>query len=182
LATAIAACEVFVIVVDYGWDSSTWMAIEAEEACSHPDRGPRCLYWNPDSFRVTAAGAVRYLVRELPRRLPEAIRFIVTEDSGTGAVNARPAGAGGDIQTEQVYVQLLNEGTPTWRPTMAERLTPGLYRLLATEGYDPEDEEWEFRPGSVVRCETQERSGPFGKKTWCLVATQEIPDSDSRGD
>lgn len=33
-------------------------------------------------------------------------------------------------------------------------------RLRAPEGYDPEDEEWEFKPGSTVRVEL--RSGREG--------------------
>jgi hypothetical protein len=28
---------------------------------------------------------------------------------------------------------------------------PGLFRLIATPNYDPDDEEWEFLPGSLVR-------------------------------
>ena len=55
-----------------------------------------------------------------------------------------------------VYVQLLNEGTSTYRPTTAELLPDGRYRLLPTPNYDPEDEGREFLPGSIVRV-VQER-------------------------
>jgi hypothetical protein len=58
-----------------------------------------------------------------------------------------------------IYVQLLNEGTTCWRPTEALNLGNGLFKLLPTPGYDPTDEEWEFLPGSVVRCEIQQLSG-----------------------
>ena len=51
----------------------------------------------------------------------------------------------------QIYVRLLNEGTEVSRPTEAVSCGGGLYRLLPTAGYDPDDEEWEFFPGSVVR-------------------------------
>jgi hypothetical protein len=52
-----------------------------------------------------------------------------------------------------VYVNLLNEGTPPIRPTQAEILGENRYGLLATERYDPEDEEWEFVPLPVVTYE-----------------------------
>ncbi len=51
---------------------------------------------------------------------------------------------------EQVYVELLDEGSPVIRPTLAMPVADG-YRLLPTAGYDPEDEHWEFTPGSIVR-------------------------------
>lgn len=50
---------------------------------------------------------------------------------------------------------LLNEGVECWRPTLAEDLGEGRYRVLATENYDPEYETWAFPPGSVVRCRTK---------------------------
>ncbi|MBI4346712.1 MAG: hypothetical protein HY553_07635 [Elusimicrobia bacterium] len=56
-------------------------------------------------------------------------------------------------QTTTVYVQLLDEGTPCSRPTQAEPLGDGRYRLLPAPHYDPEDERWEFPPGSIVRTE-----------------------------
>jgi hypothetical protein len=51
----------------------------------------------------------------------------------------------------EIYVNLLNEGTPCARPTQALILGNGLFELLPTEGYDPDVEHWEFRPGSIVR-------------------------------
>ncbi len=54
--------------------------------------------------------------------------------------------------TAEVYVQLLNEGTVIFRPTRALDLGDGIFRLLPTPDYDPEDEEWEFLPGTSVRC------------------------------
>ena len=55
--------------------------------------------------------------------------------------------------TVTVYVQLLEEGTDTMRPTQAMPLGGDSYKLLPTPSYDPEDEIWEFLPGSIVRCE-----------------------------
>jgi len=60
------------------------------------------------------------------------------------------AGQVSDI--EKIYVPLLDEGTEVIRPTLGEPLGGGLYRVLPTPSYDPEDELWAFLPGSVVRC------------------------------
>jgi hypothetical protein len=50
-----------------------------------------------------------------------------------------------------IYVRLLNEGIDAvYRPTTAERLENGLFRLNSTPDYNPEDEEWEFLPGTTV--------------------------------
>ena len=51
-----------------------------------------------------------------------------------------------------VYVPLLNEGVAVVRPTQGVKLGENVYRILPTRDYDPNDEEWEFPPGSVVEC------------------------------
>jgi hypothetical protein len=56
----------------------------------------------------------------------------------------------------KLYVRLLNEGTDVSRPTQALDLGDGTFRLLSTSDYDPEDEEWEFAPGLVVRAQRRE--------------------------
>jgi hypothetical protein len=58
----------------------------------------------------------------------------------------------------QIYVPLLNEGTDVVRPTNGILLAPDLVRVEPTEDYDPELEEWQFPPGSEVRC-VRERRG-----------------------
>jgi hypothetical protein len=58
-----------------------------------------------------------------------------------------------------IYVPLLNEGTSVVRPTQGVKLTGNVYRVLPTKIYDPNDEEWEFPPGSVVECVVETRSG-----------------------
>ena len=58
-----------------------------------------------------------------------------------------------------VYVDLLEEGTPTLLRTPAESLGGGLYKLLMPLDYDPEDEIWKFLPGSIVRCEKTNNGG-----------------------
>lgn len=50
-----------------------------------------------------------------------------------------------------IYVELLDEGVETWREAKAIPLENDLYRLLEPSEYNPEDELWDFLPGSVVR-------------------------------
>ncbi len=59
----------------------------------------------------------------------------------------------------KIYVQLLEEGTPTIRGTNAISLGNGMYKILPTPDYDPEDEIWEFLPGTTVRCEGRKNLG-----------------------
>jgi hypothetical protein len=49
-----------------------------------------------------------------------------------------------------IYVRLLDEGTDVFRPSAAVALGGDVYELLRPESYDPEDERWEFEPGSRV--------------------------------
>lgn len=64
-----------------------------------------------------------------------------------------------DSNTRAVYVELLDEGTTVLRPTQGEILGGDHYRLLPTPDYDPDDEHWEFLPGSIVRCNKEVRDG-----------------------
>jgi len=50
----------------------------------------------------------------------------------------------------RVYVRLLDEGVEVFRPAQATLIGPGQARLAVPSDYDPEDEHWEFEPGSVV--------------------------------
>ena len=56
------------------------------------------------------------------------------------------------LERVDIWIPLLNEGTIASRPTKAEKVGDGLYRVLATPDYDPQDEEWAYPPGSIVRC------------------------------
>jgi len=58
-----------------------------------------------------------------------------------------------------IYIRLLEEGTEVFRPTSAEPLEGGLLKVLSTPDYDPEDERWEFVPGTVVKGEKRELDG-----------------------
>lgn len=55
-------------------------------------------------------------------------------------------------RTQTVYVALLNEGTRVCRPVQAKRLRDDVFELLSEATHDPSVEEWQFPPGSVVRC------------------------------
>ncbi|CAN5632046.1 hypothetical protein BH23PLA1_BH23PLA1_10380 [soil metagenome] len=59
----------------------------------------------------------------------------------------------------QLYVSLLNEGTEVLRPTTGVFVGPDVIRVEAPDDYDPETEDWEFPPGSVVRCIAEFREG-----------------------
>ncbi len=49
-----------------------------------------------------------------------------------------------------VYLPLLNEGKPCWRPVEAERVEKDSYRIL---GNKPADEQWPVAKGDIVHCE-----------------------------
>ncbi len=72
--------------------------------------------------------------------------------------------------SEQIYVSLFDEGVPVWRPVPAWKIGGSTYILLRPEGYDVEDEKWEFPPGSTVTCETRRTAdGPI------LAAVRSVP-------
>lgn len=70
----------------------------------------------------------------------------------------------------EIHVQLLNEGSPTARPALARRLDNGFYQIILSDDYDPEDEDWQFVPGDVVRCEKVEH----GWKIPLFLAVEKI--------
>ena len=69
----------------------------------------------------------------------------------------------------EIFIPLLNEGTDVLRPTQGLVLGPNEAQVLATPDYDPTVEEWEFPPGTRVRCVTEIRDG-----RWLLVARHRI--------
>ncbi len=67
---------------------------------------------------------------------------------------------------EIIYVQLLSEGTVVYRPVPAVKISENTYRLRGETIYDPDDEEWEFLPKSIVHVEEK---GIEGKKMLIAV-------------
>src|SRR5258707_6631795 len=58
---------------------------------------------------------------------------------------------------ETIYVALLEEGVDVWRPVAAHREGDSIYRITSMPS--PDDETWQFPPGSLVSCEWRELSG-----------------------
>jgi len=63
------------------------------------------------------------------------------------------------IKTVEIYVPLLNEGTDVIRPTTGLVMTPEVVEVQATRDYDSTTEEWQFPPGSKVKCVPEVRDG-----------------------
>jgi hypothetical protein len=81
LPNTLVRCSIFIAVVDRGWDSSTWMAIEADLAGKKLGAGRiRSVFWNPEARVVTAKGMLPYLEEELPRDLSRAISWLREAD------------------------------------------------------------------------------------------------------
>jgi hypothetical protein len=60
-------------------------------------------------------------------------------------------------ETVDIYVPLKNEGTDVLRPTKGLLIGRDAVQVLATADYDPAVEDWEFPPGSKVRCVSEFR-------------------------
>lgn len=75
-------------------------------------------------------------------------------------------------KTDKIYIPLLDEGTPVWRPVMAERLDQERF-IIISQNFDPEDEKWQFSTGDTVRCEMKELTDG-GTKIIVLVAVEKI--------
>jgi len=58
-----------------------------------------------------------------------------------------------------IYIQLLNEGSVAYRPVSSHEIGKNIFRVDGSEIYNPEDEEWEFPPGTYVIVEEQIRGG-----------------------
>jgi hypothetical protein len=54
-----------------------------------------------------------------------------------------------------IYIQLLEEHTKVYRPVPAVAIKDNVYKVGGVEIYDPEDEIWEFPPGTCVLVEEQ---------------------------
>lgn len=66
---------------------------------------------------------------------------------------------GSSTSAVEIFIPLLHEGTDVLRPTKGLPVGPREVQVLATADYDPAVEEWEFPPGSRVRCVAEVRNG-----------------------
>jgi hypothetical protein len=89
LAQALANVEVFIAVIDDAWDSSTWMAVEADLARRAGTHTPRRYSWNPSAVRVRAGGMRQYLDERLPRAMEAAVAVVERDCAGPGAGASR---------------------------------------------------------------------------------------------
>jgi hypothetical protein len=78
-------------------------------------------------------------------------------------------GTGSSTNIVDIYIPLLNEGTDVLRPTRGLMLGIEDVKVLPTSEYDPTVEEWEFPPGTKVKCRKEVRGGRE-----LLVARQRI--------
>lgn len=69
---------------------------------------------------------------------------------------------------KKIYIQLLEEGTKVYKPVPAIEIENNIYEVQGFEIYNPEDEVWEFLPGTNVLVEEQNFDG-----TNVLVAIKE---------
>jgi hypothetical protein len=69
------------------------------------------------------------------------------------------AETGSSTSEVEVFIPLLNEGTNVLRPTRGLVLGSNEIQVLPTPDYDPTVEEWEFPPGTKVRCAREIRGG-----------------------
>jgi len=66
---------------------------------------------------------------------------------------------GTDSSTEAIYVRLQGEGTSVYKPAQCLVQRAGVALLLTPSDYDPDDEDWEFKPGTMVRFESRALEG-----------------------
>jgi hypothetical protein len=69
------------------------------------------------------------------------------------------------MQTETLYIPLVNEGTSVWRPVSATVLSPAVFRI---DDPEPDDEEWLYKPGQEVLVE--QRVFSDGKCGWAVAS------------
>jgi hypothetical protein len=53
-----------------------------------------------------------------------------------------------------ILVYLLDEGVDVWRPVESEEIGNDIFRIPVGVTI-PEGENWEFRPGDLVRCDSR---------------------------
>ncbi len=82
------------------------------------------------------------------------------------------------IDRVKIWMRLMNEGSyDMYRPIMAEIVGDGIYRVLPTEDYSPESEEWEFPPGTLVRCAEKTLLTQRHTEEVSLVPVKQVPES-----
>jgi hypothetical protein len=65
------------------------------------------------------------------------------------AISSEIRMSGFEMKIQIIFVELLREGTPSWRPVQAEDRGDESYRIIDPR---PDDEVWAFAPGDTVKC------------------------------
>ncbi|HEY4196658.1 MAG TPA: hypothetical protein VGM63_14040 [Mucilaginibacter sp.] len=52
-----------------------------------------------------------------------------------------------------IYIKLLDEGVDVYRPVPAVEIEDNTFEIMGHDIYDPENEVWEFSPGTFVAVE-----------------------------
>src|SRR5947209_16595726 len=75
--------EIFITVISYAWDCSTWMASEGHEALKLMAAGKlrKMYFYDPEHIEVKAKSMVLYMKEPLPDNLDEVIRVLKEEVS-----------------------------------------------------------------------------------------------------
>lgn len=58
-----------------------------------------------------------------------------------------------------IYTRLLNEGTDVYRPVPSLIIEDNVHKITGDHIFDPDDEEWEYPPGTIVFVEKKEIGG-----------------------
>jgi len=83
LQSTLRRCQLFVIVLEKYWDSSTWMAEEANFAMTMPQvvQPLPSFFWNPTKTPMTAHGMRGYLKTELPVGIYDAVKVLLNRQA-----------------------------------------------------------------------------------------------------
>jgi hypothetical protein len=65
------------------------------------------------------------------------------------------------MTTTTIYMPLLNEGTPVWRPVETIQIGKDTYKI-PTDTVISDDEVWQFQPGTIVKCRIETFSEGYG--------------------
>ena len=74
-------------------------------------------------------------------------------------------------ESTEIFVYLLDEDVDCWRPVEAVPIRKDLYEIISVNP-NPEDENWQFTTGDVVRC-VRKTLNDFKSKL-CLVALEKV--------
>jgi len=85
---------------------------------------------------------------------------------------------------EEILVELLGEGSPTYRPVKAQKINESLYKILNVDLYDRDIETWRFEPGQIVEVGEQilkeyTRFGEAAKKFKVAIRTRQDAEKEN---